>query len=379
MTTLTSENIPTNIGAVNADFAGREGSRDYDETKRMHIHSSNRAYVWNMQMQEKFLDSILKGYPIDNIYCKYSIVSVGNTYVERREVMEGGNRVTTIRRILNDEVRKLTPEEKTIVNMHSITVVVIKNATPAETTELFIRLNTRVRISDGQLYAMSKDSPLVKEAMSLLNDSNYPLRTEISEYFFDTQFRDSKGKPNLENAVALVSGVLHGPEFITRSYSRQRENLATTIHIDRERVIETLGHVFDVFRQANLIVNLSDGRRKKSQWAIGKYLGAILYDILMNMESIPQIQQKWATYLGKVRNCEQNAEDAIAVPGAQNLNVDRLYRMSRRVDVYLESGRILSKEELTVIRHPVQTVGDYDCESVVSYCESEETDETDEP
>jgi hypothetical protein len=75
----------------------------------------------------------------------------------------------------------------------------------------------------------------------------------------------------------------------------------------------------------------------------------------MNLGSIPQIQQKWANYIAKVRNDELNATDAIVVPGAQNLNADRLYRMSRKVEAYLETGRILSKDELNAIRHPIQT------------------------
>lgn len=353
---IRTENIQTTIASLNNDFSGRRGSPDYEESKPIHIHRRNRAYVWNAQMQESCLDSILKGYYIPPIICGSQIIPIASGgYTERREVMEGGNRITTFRRILNGDVRDLTPEERRIVESHTITIVVMRNLTSKQTREMFRRLNRNVKVSDGQLYSMSEDdSPLVREALAMLNDATHPLRNQITDYFGDTQNRDSDSKKNLENAIALISGALHGPMFITRSFSRQEEHVESQNVIDRHHIVSILGHVFDVFRQANLIINLTDGRKKKSQWSIGKYLGVILYDILMNLGSIPQIQQKWATYLGRVRSEEPNANEAIVVPGAQNLNVDRLSRMSTKVRVYLETGRILSKDELDAIHHPIQ-------------------------
>jgi hypothetical protein len=355
---INTENIQITIAQLNSEFSGRKGSPDYDESKRIHIHRRNRAFVWNAQMQENCLDSILKGYYIPPIICGSQITQIvgSSRYVERREVMEGGNRITTFRRILNGNVRTLTDEERRIVEAHPITLVVISNLTSKQTREMFRRLNKNVRVSDGQLYSMSEeDSPLVREALALLNDEDYPLRTQITEYFFDTQNRDSDAKPNLENAVALVSGAIYGEECITRSFSRQEEHVENQAPIDRTAVVTILGLVFDVFRQANMIVNLTDGRKKKAQWPIGRYLGVILYDILMNRDSIPQVQSKWAIYLGKVRNDEPNANEAISVPGAQNMNTDKLNRMSRKVEEYITTGKILSKDELNVIIRQNQT------------------------
>ena len=347
---IRTENIQTTLCALNGDFSGRRDSPGYDEFKPIHIHRRNRAYVWTREMQVAFLDSILKGYYIPPIICSSHITNGA----ERREVMEGGNRITTIRRLLNEEVRPLTPEERRIVEAHPITLVVMRNLTSKQTREMFRRLNRNVKVSDGQLYSMSEeDSPLVREALALLNADDYPLRTRITDYFFDTRNNDNDGKGNLENAIALVSGALHGPEYITKSFSRQEDKVERQDAINRDRVVTILGHAFDVFRQANTLVDLSDRRRMKSQWTVGKYLGPILYDILTNLSSIPQIQAKWASYLGKVRNNEENAEEAILVSGAQNLSVDKLKRISVKVEVYLSQNRIMSKEELGEIHHPV--------------------------
>lgn len=364
---IRTENIQTTISALDGDFSGRTGSLDYDEQKPIHIHRRNRAFVWNTQMQIALLDSILKGYYIPPIICGSRIISTGPTsgYIERREVMEGGNRITTFRRILRNEVRELTPEERRMVESHPITLVVMRNLTSKQTREMFRRLNKNVKVSDGQLYSMSEeDSPLVREALALLNDDDYPLRTQTTEHFFDTRHRDNDRKANLENAIALVSGAVNGPTFITKVFAKQEEHVETQTPIDQNQVVAILGYVFDVFRQANAIMNLTDGRKKKSQWTVGNYLGVILYDILMNLGSIPQIQHKWATYIGRVRTEHEHATEAIVVSGAQNLNVDKLKRMSTKVGVYIQENRIMTKDELDAIRHPIDEEMDSDEESI---------------
>ena len=357
---IRTENIQTTMFALNSDFSGRRDSPGYDESKPIHIHRRNRAYVWNRQMQLAFKDSIIKGYYIPPIICSSRIID-GN---ERREVMEGGNRITTIRRLLNGDVCELTPEETRTIESHPITLVVMRNLTSKQTREMFRRLNKNIKVSDGQLYSMSEeDSPLVREALALLNDDHHPLRTLINDYFFDTRDNDNDGKKNLENAMALVSGAYYGPEFITKSFARQEDNVEDQQPIDRSVIVSRLAHVFDVFRQANDIVELTDRRKMKSQWTVGKYLGAILYDVLTNLYSVPRIQKKWASYLVRVRRDAPDALEAIAVSGAQNLNVDKLKRISVKVQTYMTENRFMTKDELDQIHHENSTDSEDDSDT----------------
>jgi hypothetical protein len=301
-------------------------------------------------MQVKCLDSILKGYYIPPIICCSDICENR----ERREVMEGGNRITVFRMILNGEIRDLTPEERGIVERHPITLVVMRNLTHKQKREMFRRLNKNVKVTDGQLFAMSEDdSPLIQEAMAFLNDDDYPLRNEITACFFETRRRDNDGCTNLSNAVALVSGALHGPDFITKSFNVQEPMVESTNPVDRDRVVTTLGHVLEVFRAADRRHPLEDKRRRKGQWAVGKWLSVILYDILTNPEEIRLIQDKWATYLVKWRRGDAGTA---ALQNARiwggNLTADRHYRISTMVDIYLRDNRVLTGDELTPYRHP---------------------------
>jgi hypothetical protein len=347
---LSTETIQTTISQLNRDFAGRIGTTGYDETKFLHIHRRNRAFVWNDEMQANLLDSILKGYYIPPIICCSRI----ENGVERRLIMEGGNRMSTLRRILNNELRPLTPDERQRIEAYGIALVVMRNLTSQHQRKMFRRLNKNVKVSDGQLYAMSiEDSPLVREADNLLNDDNYPLREGITRHFFDTRASDNDGKSNLANAVALVSGAIHGVEFITKSYNVQDSKVELQDPIDREKIVQTLGLILDTFTLADTYATETDRRKLRGQWSVGKWLGTILYDLKMNPGHTRGVQEKWARYIARVRQGVENAEDAVKISGAQNLTATRYKRISEKVRIFIEDNRLAGEHELNAIVHDV--------------------------
>jgi hypothetical protein len=346
MAQIRTESISTTLWTLNNDFAGRHDDESFDDNKPLRIHRRNRANVWTPKMDSDLLDSILKGYYIPPIICAEKQVNSRRI----REIMEGGNRMSAIRKFYRRQ--DLTPDQLRKIDSFSIQLVVISNLTPKDTREMFRRLNKCVKVSDGQLYDMSQDdSPLVQEALALLNDPDYPLRTRISDLFFDTKNADNARRQNLENAIALISGALYGPEYITKSFSRQESKIEDQSPIDRARVVTVLGHVFDIFRLANQQLLMINKTTLKSYFTIGKYLGPILYDIHTD-SNLERIKNKWVRYLLKVRRNERDANDAIVITGAQNINPDKLKRMSVKVAVYIESNRIMHREELDAIRHP---------------------------
>ncbi len=342
---LSTENIQTTISQLNRDFAGRRHSDGYDQSKLVHIHRRNRAFVWNDDMQKNLLDSILNGYYVPPIICCSRIYEG----VERREVMEGGNRITTFRRILDGKIRPLTDDERRRVEAHPITLVVMRNLTSKQQRIMFRRLNKNVKVSDGQLYAMSEDdSPLIQEAIAFLNDDAYPLRARITHHFFDTRNADNAGHSNLANAVAIVSGITHGPEFITKSYNVQDPKVELQDRIDREKIVRIFGYVLDIFDRADVLAPFPDKRKRRGQWSVGYLLGVMLYDLLTNDEEILRIKHKWATYIDYLRT-RDGAVDAIKLSGAQNLNEKRYERMSKSVDFYQSNGRAATDAELNLL------------------------------
>jgi hypothetical protein len=347
--TLRTENIQTTVSQLNADFAGRRDTDGYDESRLIHIHRRNRAFVWDKEMQLRCLDSMLKGYYIPPIIC-CSVIRDGR---ERREIMEGGNRVTTFRRILNGDVRQLTLEEQRTVEAHPITLVVMRNLSPQQQRQMFRRLNKNVKVSDGQLFAMSiDDSPLVVEANALLYDDNHPLRDAMTTLFFESRLGDTSAQNNLSNAVALVSGAANGVHFIARSFNVQEVKVEDQTPISRAHVVSILGAAFEIFRIANRSAPLTDKRRMKGQFNVGKWLGAMLYDLLMNPDNTRQVQDKWANYILRVRREDDpRAEEASSLASRPHLTADVLKKISTMVDIYLRENRIATELEMINVRH----------------------------
>lgn len=348
---ITTENIQTNVGNLNNAFSGREGDSDYDMNKMIHIHRRNRPFVWPFDMQAALIDSILNGYYIPPIICSSKIID-GR---ERREVMEGGNRITTFRRILREDIRPLSVEERIRIETYPITLVIMRNMDIKTQRIMFRRLNKNIKVTDGQLYSMSEDdSPLVKEAIAFLDDDNYPLRNLITENFFDTRHADSTGKKNLENAVAIISGLLNGPHYISKSYNIQESQIENQDPIERQDIIDRLLPIFEIFTMANTIIVQNDRRKVRGQWMIGKWIGAIIYDIYIankTQQNISNIQYLWANYIAAVRRGDALAEDASLLSGAQNLTATRYCRVCAKINIYMNEHRIAGENELLPFTH----------------------------
>jgi hypothetical protein len=340
MAQIRSETFQLPIWAFNNHFAGRPNRAGYLPDKVYHIHIRNRAYVWKRDHQLGLLDSILKGIQIPSI-----VVSEKDG---KRWIMDGGQRTTTIKRILDGDVRTLSSQELELVRSAPISIQVYYGLSSSQEREIFIRLNKSVKVSDGQQYEMSQDdSPLVKYSLKLLNDPTYPLRDLITDCFFDTQDQDNEKRSNLENAVALVSGAKNGVDFITKSFIRQSEQVEKTIFSveDEERVVYNLGVIFGIFKLADMRKELTHKSSRRAQWPIGKYMGAMLYDVITNPNELTRIQEKWINYLVMVRTIKE-AEEAIDVGSSKNMTADRLQKISIKVQVYITSGKLMSKTEL---------------------------------
>lgn len=343
-----SETISKSIDYFVTNFSGRQGEPDYDGTKLFGLHRRQRAYVWGRDRQAKLLDSILRGLYIPPIICNEYYINGAR----RRDIMEGGNRSTTMSRILKGLVRELTEAEQFTVRSYQIQIVLMDNLTPDVQREMFRRLNNSVKVSDGHLYAMSDDAPLVREAMAFLNEHDYPLRARITGAFFDTVDADNDGKANLANAVAIVSGAAHGVNFITKSFARQESNVESVEHIDRAKVAALVGDAIRVFERAEEQLPLNNRTKQKRQWSVGWALGAIMYDLATNpVENRAQLIEKWARWLVAVRRGVANAEAAIDIKGAQNINPDKLKRKCYKVNKFLETGELATEDELKAVKH----------------------------
>jgi hypothetical protein len=353
-----SDHIPVSLFDLNAAFTGRNVANfpgGYEPTRMYRLHPRNRAEVWKHEHRAKLLESILHRRYIPPIIT-HEVAQDGRVH---RDILDGGNRISAIRRILEDREFELTEENRRAVERYTIIVVVLRSLTPQEIRIQFRLLNRVVRVSHGHLYHMSaEDSPLVTYAYDIMTNPQNVLRPRILELFTQNALTDTASKGVLETLVALCGGAQHGPAHITRSFDVNEPVLVLALNQD---IIETrLGLAFTAIARANTLMPdgwVADGRVMKGEFNVGRYLGAILYDLLphgtpgqVGYEPAPAdtdvVLTKWARIIAQARQGVAGALLAVTVPGAQNLNTRKLRKISKQVDFYLAHGRMPTEPEL---------------------------------
>lgn len=327
-----------------AQFGGRTTDVGYDASKLYQIHRRNRVYAWKKEMQDALKDTILQDLLIPQIVChvRYATDGLGES-PERRDVMDGGNRITTLKYLWESE---LTEEERMKIGNFQITVVVMRNLSPKKQRILFRRLNKSVKVSDGQLYAMSEDSTLVQEALALLNHADYPIRDTITRHFGDTRF-DNSSRDLLANAVALISGAIYHVRYLTKSFNEQEHWIELNETISRDVLIHALRPLFHILDKVDDQQPLTHKKKLRAQFTIGK-LGPIMYDYLTS--DVATVEKKWVRYLVIARR-DKVAEEVLKMSGGQNMNATRHKRICAKVDIYLRENRNAAKEEVAHLHH----------------------------
>ena len=352
-------------------FSGRQGYPGYDGAKFFRLHARQRAFVWKKNRWMKLKDSMVKGLYIPPIICNEYFDADG---VKRCDIMEGGNRATTMSMILKGSVCPLTDDEKRRIEDYEIEIVFMNNLSIEDQCEMFSRLNNSVKVGDGAKFAMwAGDSFLVKYCVGLLTDADYPLREQITRAWFNTvtAYDKDKGKVDLANTVAIVSGIINGPHYVTKSFEKQELKVRSLEPIDHAKVVDLLGVMLNIFEQAENELPLNNLKKQKALWNVGGALGAIIYDLTMNPDRREQLIHKWVKWLVAVRRGDRHSDLAIKVGSAQNIKPDTLKRKCYKVNKFLETGELATDDELKVIKHGVDNDDEDDDEDDI-YSDSNE-------
>lgn len=358
---------------LNAHFTGRDTPGfpgGYNPARLYRLHRRQRAEVWKPEHRAKLLESIISRRYIPPIIT-HETVDAGEIH---RDILDGGNRISAVRRILEGGEFPLTDDQRRAVERYTITVVVLRNLLPQEIRIQFRLLNRVVRVSPGHLYHMSaEDSPLVAYANSMMMDPDNALRPRILELFTENALKDNASRGTLENVIALCAGAQHGVAHLTRSFDINEAILS--LPVNRELIETRLGLAFTAIERANALMPagwVADGRVRKGEFNANRYLALILYDLLPHgapgqtgYEPAPtntdSVLAKWAQIIAEARQDLPGSQAKLAVEDSARKGKSQsgLRKVSKQVDFYLVHGRMPTEAEIAeLVRVVVADVDD---------------------
>lgn len=321
----------TTIGAFLDTFAGRRTMEDYDDSKPVKIAECNRDFVWTLPMQQDFIRSILKGFPIPAM-C-----------IVNGQIVDGGNRCTTLWLYKNgkfsinlDSLENIDYEkmctDRTLTRRWDSAVIpqqIVSNATPDQFAQIYENLNKGVRLTIGQLLENRRHRPWVSvaEAMIGRGDTEYSDR-DMLHSVWTTTFPRTKGREELAWAFQILVGAEYGSEHFHLRFPDHiplimgnSEPTTTNLHIILEMI-----HSCD----SDHLVSM-----KKKKDVFKKFIGAIIYDY-HNMER-DAWETKWTEFIHQAYNIlgEKEIKTIINVGSKRATSSTRIQAIAENVGHHL--------------------------------------------
>jgi hypothetical protein len=261
------------------------------------IPEHQRAFVWSNAKGELLMESLMEGLPLPSILVS---ASRGDPY----ETLEDGlQRLTTVSRCRKDQIKipssdgtlrkfsELSQIERERLESYQITVICYKNATQEQRIRIFDRFQNGAALTTGERYhAIASLSPLVTYVKQTIMTKGQGLHDRGSEVWGMRGGEDKKRK-DLTSAVALVLGLAHGPEEITKKYDYIVEHNLLTKPFDEAGVTKDLERIIEIYEEVDRLKPIIGRKNKNDQWNLGTTLGYIAYSlshaIRMKHESNP--------------------------------------------------------------------------------------------
>jgi len=288
---------PNRISKQNTNVPLSQLIQDLDE-KHIIVPPHQREFCWDLKRQQKFIQSILKGYPIPSIL-------MSSRRVDPHPTLEDGRqRLTTASRYrsgkfqvlaLDGQMRnyaELSDIDRERFDNEAVIVITFSNANDDDRIQIFDWHQNGAPLSPGERYHAQHSSPLISFVKELLMTpgSGYHDRAAAiwgnrgdpvapPEGFISAD----KRRKWLLGATALVLGLVYGPSNATKKYDSTVEAGFITADIPAMRklaVKKDLERIFEIYEA----VQARCPPRKTKQWVnanwdLGTFTGYILYSL----------------------------------------------------------------------------------------------------
>lgn len=168
---------------------------------RYYVPGYQRELVWTVAKQSKFIESVFMGLPIPFVF-------FWQDEDGRMEIVDGSQRIRTIRDFMADEITlcnletlpaanglrysDLPPSRRLMFSEKSLRVIILDNATDAVTrTEMFARINTGgTTANEAEVRRGSLPGPFMELVVSLAASQEFMALTPISQQLIDKRERE---------------------------------------------------------------------------------------------------------------------------------------------------------------------------------------------
>jgi len=216
-----------------------------------------RRFVWTMEHQEEFIETIMKGLPFPEIY-----VSTGSIDIEKmrttRNVIDGQQRLTTIRNYIDGvnahyhkvrAYKDLSPEEKGAFLSYEIVVRDLGKVAEDVVREIFRRINlTKFKLDSVEIHNAVYDGAFISAAKRVVDE------VDISVFgvFRESEFSRMS---DLHFVLTVMATIEAGGYFLQDTPVEKYIERYNEEYARAEKVISQLKFAFDAVQQLNLPVD----------------------------------------------------------------------------------------------------------------------------
>lgn len=239
----------------------------------LEIPEHQRDYCWNSSMPERFVESIMKGYPCP------AVITCQCRTDPKPTIEDGRQRINTASNYRNNKFpwegkyfKDLTEREQDWFDNYQMMIIKYTNATPEDRHEIFDRFQSGKPLSTGEKYHNHSSTFLVNFVKQILFTPGTGLHDRAARIWGDKSTNDSR-RNWLQGGVALISGLAHGMAHMHKKYNTQ----FLTKEFDRAGVTKDLERILEIFEEADKSYKVN--RWEKINWDAGNFVGYIAYSL----------------------------------------------------------------------------------------------------
>ena len=214
-----------------------------------------RRFVWNNKHKEKFIDTILKGYPVPEIYVAQRGVDI-ETIESDEVVVDGQQRLHTIVEYIDEtddsqvfgsivkKYKQLSKDEKEEFLNYTLLIRDLGDISSESIKEVFKRINsTQYALNSIELHNAIYDGEFIATAKEILEDAD----VDKLPFFSDSQISRMDDLLFIMLIMATIEeeGYFVGDKFVEKYVAAYNENYPEKADV-RKKMVELFSFINDM-------------------------------------------------------------------------------------------------------------------------------------